>query len=104
VKRADVIDYELTDEAHSVLHGSVSAGTSVPVLIVAVNDDDSTFSGFAFLPNGQTEYLTAVAQPEAEPEPEPEPETHPETQPEASSVSTAQGYSVSNTSEGSNAQ
>lgn len=73
MKRTDVIDYELPDEAHSIVHGSVGKGTIVPALIVAVDEDTDTFSGFLFLPNGQTEYVTGVPVPENKPEPAPEP-------------------------------
>jgi len=101
VKRTDIVDYELTDSEHSIVHGTVSKGTSVPVIVVAVNEEAGTFSGFAFLPNGQTEYLANVAIPDSEPEPEATPEVTPEVAPEAPPQS--DNVATAN-SEGSNAQ
>lgn len=97
MQRGNIIDYELPDEAHSVMHGSVSAGTVVPLIVVAVDDDGGTYSGVAFLPNGQTEYVTAEI-PESAPEAEPEPES--QTEP----ARHAEGQTVQHPETGGNQQ
>lgn len=89
MKRTDVIDYALPEDAHSIMHGSVSKGTEVPVIVVAVDEEAGTFSGTAFLPNGQTEWIGSAPIPEAEPEPVPEPVPVPDVKPDAEAASYA---------------
>lgn len=70
-KMGDIVSYELLDTDANVLSGGVTTGEEVPVLVVSVSDDGS-YSGFAFLPSGVTEYVS-VAAPEPAPAPAPAP-------------------------------
>jgi hypothetical protein len=64
-KRGEIVDYDVPEGSVTVNTGQLSADETVPLLVVAVDDEAKSYSGFAFLPNGGFEYVTVT-----EPEPE----------------------------------
>lgn len=65
VTRGQIVDYTVTDSDTSVVSGSVSKGEVVPLLVVSVSEDGDSYTGFAFLPNGVSEFVTYSPPPPA---------------------------------------
>lgn len=78
MKRGDIIDYTLTEDHPAVASGNAGADDTVPMLVVAV-DDNGEASGFVFHTDGTTSFARGVT----ENPPESTPESTPQTQPDA---------------------
>lgn len=70
----DIVDYEVPDTSPAVAALALAAKEIVPLLVVQVADDKTSYSGFAFLPTGTTEYVTVSTV-----EPPPAPKFDPQT-------------------------
>lgn len=71
----DIVVYTVTDDV-AASDPAVTAGQTLPMIVVNVNEADGTVSGTAFLTDGTTRYVHVIPdEPEPEPEPEPDPET-----------------------------
>jgi len=67
VQRGNIVDYTVPASASAVMTGALAEDEIVPLLVVSVDDEAESYSGFAFLPDGTTEYVTYTTPPPAPP-------------------------------------